>query len=89
VGKEGGIVGAQEKFNKKIGMNSFHRKNEISIILASLGLSSKVQNKISWNFREMSAKFRFKMAETENEDFSGTRNIWGQDLWLCLPKTNI
>jgi hypothetical protein len=54
VGKEGGVVGAQEKFNKKIGMKSFHRKNEFSIILVSLGLSSNVQNKISWNFREIS-----------------------------------
>jgi hypothetical protein len=54
VGKEGGIVGAQKKFNKKIGMENFLRKNEFSIILASLGLSSNVQNKISWNFREIS-----------------------------------
>jgi hypothetical protein len=47
LGKEGGVVGAQEKFNKKIGMKNFLRKNEFSIILATLGLSSNVQNKIS------------------------------------------
>jgi hypothetical protein len=51
VGKERGIVGAQEKFNKKIGMNSFHRKNEFSIILASLGVEFQSAKQ---NFMEFS-----------------------------------
>ncbi len=40
-------------------------------------MSSKVHNKISWNFLEISAKFGFKIAETGHEDFSGTRILWG------------
>jgi hypothetical protein len=31
-----------------------------------------VHDKISWNFREIAAKFEFKMAETGDEDFSET-----------------
>jgi hypothetical protein len=39
-------------------------------------LTSKVHDKISRNFREISAKFGFKMAETGDEDFYGTRILW-------------
>jgi hypothetical protein len=45
--------------------------------ICSLELTSKVRGKISWNFREIAAKFQFKMAESRDEDFSGTRILWG------------
>ncbi len=57
-----------------------HKTSQISNVkvdICSLGLSSKVYYKISWNFRETFAKFRSKMAETGDEDFSGTRIVWG------------
>jgi hypothetical protein len=51
--------------------------SDVKVDICSLGLSSKVHNKISWNFLKISAKFGFKMAETGDEDFSGTRILWG------------
>ncbi len=51
--------------------------SDVKVYICSLGLSSKVHNKISWNFRETAAKFRFKMAEARDEDFSGTRILCG------------
>ncbi len=56
-----------------------NRISNDKVDICSLGLTSKVYDKISWNFREIAAKFRFKMAETrdENQDFSGTRILWG------------
>ncbi len=50
---------------------------DVKVDICSLGLSSKVHNKFSRNFREIAAKFRFKMAEARDEDFSGTRILWG------------
>jgi hypothetical protein len=51
--------------------------SDVKVDICSLGLSSKVYSKFSWNFRETAAKFRFKMAEARDEDFSGTRILWG------------
>ncbi len=51
--------------------------SDVKVDICSLGLSSKVHNKFSRNFRETAAKFRFKMVEARDEDFSGTRILWG------------
>jgi hypothetical protein len=51
--------------------------SNVKVDICSLGLSSKAHNKFSRNFRETAAKFRFKMAEVRDEDFSGNRILWG------------
>jgi hypothetical protein len=51
--------------------------SDVKVDICSLGLSSKVHNKFSRNFRETAATFRFKMAGARDEDFSGARILWG------------
>ncbi len=63
--------------NRDILLKKMIKISDVKVDIASLGLSSKNHNKISWNFLETAAKFRFKMAEARDEDFSGTRILWG------------
>ncbi len=62
--------------NRDILVSKTNQISDVKFDTSSWGLSSKVYWKFSRNFREKTAKFRFKMAETGDEDFSGTRNLW-------------
>jgi rhodanese-related sulfurtransferase len=58
VGKGRGIVGAQEKFNKKFGMNSFHRKirvfNYFSFFRFEFQSAKQNFMEFLWNVRQIS-----------------------------------
>jgi hypothetical protein len=45
-----------------------NRISDVKVNICSLELTSKVHDKISWKFREIAAKFRFKMAESRDEE---------------------
>ncbi len=54
----------------------FYQQKRIKSQKSNWTSTSKVHDKISENFREISAKFGFKMAETGDETFSGGQDIF-------------